>query len=196
MSRDIRTLEDVQKNLQRILNSLKFELSLWEKVELLKKKDGSNFQQISKSFKNATYKCNFSNLDYPTLKVIGYNELNRAYEEYSVFCYLRIEDMSRDDERVKDAFKPMAWGVPIYVFNADEVMNVVVTRIANIKTQIQRYEKQLSVSEAVYTKFMGAVNSAIDEMKADCKELRVDNCTTSLEYLMIDAINSINYARL
>ena len=197
MGRDIRCYDDVRKNLQRTLNSLRFELSLWEAVRFPKKKNGECFSVMSKNFENANYKCNFQNLDYPTLEVGGFNHLNNgSYEKFLLYCYAHTDEMRSDDERKQKGIKPGCCMREIYIYTVPEVENAVVTRIANVNAQIKKYEKQLEVSEAVYTKFIDKVNEAIDEMKAECKELRTDGYTTSLEYLMIDALNSINYARL
>ena len=197
MSRTIKNLEDVQNYLQRQLNQLRFELSLWEKVELLKKKDGSNFQFISKSFKNATYQCNFSNLlDYPTINVEGFNEFNKIYESYSLYCYQYVNEMSEDDGRKTQGIKSNSCSRSIYIFDADEIMNLIVTHIANTKTLIRRFEEQLDFSEAIYSKFIGKVKDVINDMKNDCKDFRVDGCASCIEYLMIDALNNINYTVL
>lgn len=197
MSRDIRCYDDVRKDLQRTLNSLRFELSLWEAVKFPKKKNGECFSVMSKNFENASYKVDFSRLDYPTLEVGGSNSLNNGcYEKFFLYCYTHTDEMSSDDERKQKGIKPGCCMREIYIYTVPEIENAVVTRIANVNAQIKKYEKQLEVSEAVYTKFIDKVNEAIDEMKAECKGLRTDGYTTSLEYLMIDAINSINYARL
>lgn len=177
-----RTLNDIQNDLQRTLNSLTFRCELLRNVQLRKKKDGTDFANKSQSFINATW-VEGGIPKVPRLIVSGYNEINRGGESYTIYCYYQDSDCSRSD-------------TGIVAMTPDEVMQHIDSILTETEIQIQRYKAQLERLPAIYDDFSVAVQTAVKKLKDDCSDLRVDKFPCTLEYRMLDYMHSINYSIL
>lgn len=105
------------------INSLQFELSLWNRVEMI----DPNSQGMD--FSNAEYT---DDVLFPSIKVSGFNALNGFKEEFELPCYIFLDDMSRSDwreEYEKSGDSPAAK-------NPLEVMMFVKDHIYSLKNQL------------------------------------------------------------
>lgn len=197
---EIRNLEDVKNALTRSLNSAKFEKELWEKVEICKKKDGSDFAVVSKSYKNAIYSTPaYAGLYHPEILVRGHNIANNKWEEYSLYAYIYADTLADDDERKSKAVKANQWSRETYLLTPDEVAIKIRGRVLDLRLRIARLEKELEIADDVYNKFIKAITEAIIEMKKDTACVRLDDRYynhSELEYRLIDVLDSAGSCKL
>ena len=124
---------DAEKTIRR-MNSLRFQISLWEKVKITLEDDGT------KKVINAEYK---DDPLFPIISVKGYNELNKQEEEYKLPCYAIIDDWSKNDweEEFKRTGESPAFEFPL------GVENLIFCEIANLKAELREIEEITNVSE-------------------------------------------------
>ena len=189
----VRDYVDVKKKLEDMLEDYKLQLSLWKKVKILKKKDGTDFANASKSFENADWSTSgLDGVSHPCLYVRGRN--NRGLlREYWINAYLFTDEMKDTDERKAKGTANYSCVRGTYVLTPDEVGAEIKHRIACIEDIVCSLEKQLEISEAVYNKFFDSVFVALKALKNDCLALRKDDgkSPTSLEYAIIEALQNI-----
>ena len=120
-----KSISAIEKAKRRI-NSIKFEMSLWEKVELILDEDGT------KRAINAEY---IDDYYYPKIKVSGYNELNGCEETYTIPCWYMISDWSISDYKY-------AGETPAYDFPVG-TRSVIKCQILNLRTDLFEWEERL-----------------------------------------------------
>lgn len=183
--------EDIKKRLEGYLEDYKLQLSLWEKVELVKKKDGSNFAYLTKSFNNATYgnaDWSTNNLVYPKITVYGRSD-KTGYRNYDLDCYLYLDDMKKaGDSRYTGQALTNGCVRAVYHLNADEIYQMIQDYIVHLKRTIARYEDQLKALEVVFP----VINEKVQDLKATIKDLtssyKDDIFPSSLEYALYDYV--------
>lgn len=195
-----RDLEDVKKAIVSAMNRAKFEKELWEKVEICKKKDGTDFAVISKSFKNASYEvAGYRDAFHPEIVVRGRNNANGgSWEEYSLFAFIYTDSLADDDERKSKEVKEASFMRGTYLLSPDEIKNVIFTRIVNLSSIIREYEKELEIADKAYCKFIDAVVDAIEELERDTECVRSDDnwSHSTLEYKIIEVLDSAGSSKL
>lgn len=187
MSDRIYNKEDIQKRLSSYLEDNSLQLELWEKVQLLKKKDGSNFAIMSKSFNNATF-TGGNGMTHPKITVYGYS-VHGGYRSYDLDCYLYLDDMKKNND-------PRYTGQPLtynclratYCLNADEIFQRIQDHIVSLKARIKCYEDQLAALDNIFP----VIDEKVQELKALVKDLtspyKKDIYPSSLEYALYDYI--------
>jgi hypothetical protein len=114
----------------RKVNSLKFAIELWDKVELVEDENGEEH------FINAQY---IDDPYRPIIKVSGYNELNGCDEEDEVPCWYMDPDASLSDY--------IAAGESPACSYPDEVEHVVFTHRINLKADLREAEEKLKAAQ-------------------------------------------------
>lgn len=194
-----RNLDDVKKSLVKDLNRVKFEKELWEKVEIVKKKDGSDFSVRSKSFKNAKWVIpSYSDSLHPELSVSGFNDANHTWEDFSLNMYIYTDTLPDEDERKSLGKSAWTYSRATYILTPDEAKSRIDSRILDLDLVIARLEKELEIADAVYCKFINAVADAIEELEKDTECVRFgSNCNhSSLEYRIIDVLDGAGTSKL
>lgn len=194
-----RNLDDVKKALVKDLNRVKFEKELWEKVEVVKKKDGSDFAVRSKSFKNASWGIpSYSDSFHPELSVSGFNDSNYTWETFSLNMYIYTDTLPDEDERKSLGKSAWTYSRATYILTPDEAKSRIDGRILDLDLAIARLEKELEIADAVYCKFINAVADALEELEKDTECVRFgSNCNhSSLEYRIIDVLDGAGPSKL
>lgn len=199
---DCKNLDDIKLSLSRQRDDYEFEMSLWKKVKLKKKKDGTDFSVISKSFENAEWDSKSLGRDvlHPVLKVSG-RDSRGCYKSYDIYMYVFTDELPKTDER---KYKGIPTGASFiretYIFNADEAYSAVQNRLLFLERAIQRLSDQLDVSDEIYDRFFTKIDEAYKQLKADCKKysLRQEDGKhpCSLEYNIVDVLKSTTYLAL
>lgn len=191
----IRNYEDVRKKLENQLELDRLQLSLWKNVKILKKKDGTDFANPSKSFENADWNISPSKLNdslHPCLYVSG-RDKRGCLQEFWINAYLFTDEMKDSDERKAKGTENWHCVRGTYILTPDEVRAEILHRIASLEDRICNLEKQLEISETVYNKFFDSIHEALHNLKNDCLSLRRDygKSPTSLEYGILEALQNI-----
>jgi hypothetical protein len=196
----MRNLEDVKRDLQNNLISYQLEFELWSKVEIVKKKDGTDFQSRSKSFKNADWKIpNYSDDLHPVLSVTG-RDARGNYKTFTLYMYIYTDELSDADERKAKGKSYSTISRPTYVYTPDEAYIVIKDRIMFLEKMISETKAQIEVAPYIYDKFFGMIKSACLELKNMCIECGVrdesSKYPTSLEYDIFDALKNMSYLEM
>ena len=132
MARDIN-----QTSLERaeeIVNSIKFQISLWKKVKLAVEEDGT------KKVINAEY---WDHPLFPSIMVKGYNPYSKTEEEYRLLCYTVISDWSSSDwekEYEETGYSP-AYSFP------EEVKGLIFCHISNLEMDLKNAKERLKAEK-------------------------------------------------
>lgn len=105
------------------INSLKFEIALWQKVKLVKSRDGTA------KFLNAQ----LTDDEFPSIYVSGYNRLNKRTEKFRIYCYVVQDDIG---------YSEMRKSINDYLYTPDDIMDAIRTRIINADTELIRLQLQ------------------------------------------------------
>ena len=189
---NVRNLEDIRKELESRIAEYKAEIEAWRNVEILKKKDGSDFALKSKSFKNAKwYIESYSDEFHPKLKCYG--RVGYRYVDFEIDAYIYTDNLPESDARKNLGKSAGSFMRPTYVFSVDEVAEAIKARIAVCEKRVANVSAQLAESEVIYNEFFGSVNAALAKMRETCKKFKEDNYACSLEYLLRDAMANLRF---
>jgi len=185
MSEEVRDFEDVRRALLNSIEDAKLEKELWSKVEILKKKDGSDFASRAKSFKNADYGYErYSDDHHPILSVVGRNKRGVS-RSYNIWAYINVNDLPKDDPRREKADKPYySCTIPTYLYTPDELFEQIKKRIIELDELIKLLEAQIEKSKEIYDELISSVKKSLECIKNQCKEFRTGDkkYACSLEY--------------
>ena len=181
-------IEDITKNLNATLSHYELEKSPWEKVEICKKKDGSDFAIKSKSFKNAEYRIRYGT---PEINVYGRNPKTGSWADYSIDCYISENNLNKDDER---RTKLESFGYfKAYILTVDEIAEKIKNRIEILTRYIENIKAQIAECEVIYARFYDGLNNLIDALKNDCEKFRDDKYKSNIEYAISETIEDAKY---
>lgn len=193
MGREIRQFEDIKNALERDINLAKFEKRLWEDVEVIKKKDGTDFAKRSQSFKNARWTVeSWSDEFHPVLKVRGRDD-KVGYQDFQLYCYLYADTLKKDDPRLEKAVKLPVFIRDTYIFTVDETRQLIRDRIQNLEQTISKLEEELRISKQVYDECIEGLKALGKKVKSWCDDLRTEDNMTSLEYYISSVIENKAY---
>ena len=119
---------------QERVNSINFEISLWEKVELSLEKDGT------KRIVNAEYE---DDPCFPFIRVKGFNELNGFEEVFTISCYTKYYEDTYDDlrEEYERTGESPAYSFPLGVENA------ISCHITNLHAELREAEEAVKAEK-------------------------------------------------
>lgn len=151
---------------QRLLNDKATEearLAAWEAVSIAKKKDGSEFSQVSRAVSGAKYdtKSCPADSDHPYLFVcfsVGYK-----YESEWLWAYNYLDELPDSDPRKADYKRQFVRQT--CPKTAEELREAVQTRIAQLKADIAETEDALAKLDDAYAQFCGAMRDAENNLK-------------------------------
>ena len=124
--------DEVVRATKRV-NTVKFAMELWDKVKLVKNKNGESV------FTNAEY---IDHQYYPCIKVSGYNELNGCDEEFDLPCWYMESDESISDYIESGESPALSYPEGVY--------SVVETHKINLHADLKEAEESLKAAK--YTK--------------------------------------------
>ena len=192
--RNLRCFEDVKKSLESRLSDYELEQKLWNEVKVLKKKDGTDFSNRSKSFENASWTIPaYQDAHHPELKVCGRNERGE-WKEFTLYMYDYADELSEGDERKTRAEGGNTFTRATVVLTPDEAMIRIGYRVLNIVSASYALKKQLEELERIYDEFFTAIEDAFKGLKENCKGFRSnDNIPSTIEYMLLDVLENSGY---
>ncbi len=123
----------------REVNSIKFEISLWEAVKPGKDKNGK------RGLGNSEY---FDDPLFPEIKVSGYNELNGCDEEFTIGCYSLESGVSKSEYREQ---YEMTGETPAFRYPQD-VLDAVRAHILNLRPRLDAAKEDLKAKKRMEKK--------------------------------------------
>lgn len=160
----------MRKDLNGMMNEInaniineKAKLAAWQKVEIGTKKDGSDFQNLTRGVKNATIKKDYEKSDYEnTYLKIWYR--GHEYGEDSIRIFGYQEDLPDNDKRKTKSLKS-GYMKTTYTFNSTEIKEKIKQEITSIENRIKSLEKEKENIEDVYNEIYEAALSVHEIMK-------------------------------
>ena len=193
MSREIRHFEDIKRNLERDISMAKFEKKLWERVEVQKKKDGSDFSSKYKSFKHASWTWeNYSDEFHPEILVDGRDD-KVGYQKFWLYCYIYADEMKKDDPRLERVNKLPNYTRDTYVLTVDETKQLIADRIKALDQRIKNLESELKSSKKLYDACVKELKSLGDKIKKSCDGFRDSDNMTAFEIYLSQLIEARAY---
>lgn len=170
------TTDEIKKELEARKCSAMAELDAWENVTIKKKKDGSEFLQLSRALENAkeTYEYGFHRL------TVYYH--SRGYEHSYIDIYGYADELPDTDPRSELA-KKQGFLRAQYDFTADEVREAIEKRKDYLHGYITSLEKQLGQVDALSAKYREALETAERELSQATKDGLYNN---DLYYLITE----------
>ena len=195
----LRNTDKIRHNLELRLDETQLEISLWEAVEIVRKKDGTDFARRAQSFKNATWKDNAEyNIGgyFPELSVTGRGKLG-GWRTFTLYMYEYVDEMRKDDPRREKANPKEPCVRQTYTLSIAECYNRIKARIIQLRLYETALEKSLASLETVYNKFFDAIEEAMQNLKSDCFEFRTDdNYPSTIEYQLIEELEKTSASSL
>lgn len=195
----LRNTDRIRKNLEAKLDETQLEIRLWESVEIVRKKDGTDFVRRAQSFKNATWKDNgeYSIGGYfPEISVTGEGRIG-GWKTFTLYMYDYVDEMRKDDPRIEKANPKELYVRQTYTLSVDECYNRIKARVIQLRLYEESLEKSLASLEDIYNKFLDAIEDVMQNLKSDCFEFRTDdNYPSALEYQLIGEISRTPVASL
>ena len=160
-----------KKNCEEIINGLRSDLaeekaclSAWENVSVLRKKDGSEYANLSKALDGAKLIKDgiVADANHPYIRVYYKSGSKCLYDEFWGFWYL--DELPKDDPR-RSAYVPqfVRQTTPM---TAEEVREAIKRRIDIKRGVVEEREKDISAAEAAYMTFRETMHKAEQELKA------------------------------
>lgn len=193
---NIRNLQDIEKQLTNYMDDYKLELELWGKVELLKKKDGSSFANMNKSFNNCKYGCErWSDMMHPCVFVYG-TDHKHGWREFKLDAFLYLDDMKKaEDPRYTD--QPLIVNSFVrntYLLTDDEIFKRIKDRMRACESAIIKYDKMIRAAAVEYDGVVEHIDNLKKAIKAACDPFKEGIYDSSLYYAFRElAKYQINY---
>jgi len=157
------TIDIIKKELEATIFDYETKVAMWEGVKRVCKKGGGDFTVLSKNFDGAKInrvEYSLRSRDYE-IRVDRYIPHLGSFHDYiSITPQATAET---DPSRVIHE----SYLTPYYIMTPDEITNAIQNRISVLKKNIEELKKQLEVSEAVFSKFTNAIDTAMIELKKE-----------------------------
>lgn len=189
----VRGKAEILKNLEYDRKYYENYLILLNRVKYLRKKDGTEFQNINKNFDGGkVFVKNYNDSFHPSFQVSGYVE--NVWYSYDFDAYLFVDDMRKqnpDDDRIKGIENTSGIMRTTYLLTVSEIEQKIEAEKAMCREKIESYNKQIERLDFLFD----SVSIMLENMKTaifeNCKDLRGTHCfRTSLEYALRDYIRT------
>ena len=171
----MKTLDDLKADLNSYISIEKATVEAWKNVKLNKKKDGSDFAQISKSFTGAkvgryypveTWFSPYITVDYEYTNSKGQKSYGSDHME------IYTEEFADYREKRQSPYSSTHFH---YILTPDEIMEAIQKRISMFDNAAAQHQKELEKSEELYNKYMPQFSSLVSEMKAEANSLKSES---------------------
>lgn len=177
-------LEAIKKQLAKRAMFDKAAAAAWSKVEIKRKKNGEDFQNLKAALVGANLYRSYSFDEYPQMHIYitaGFNE-DTSIETYG-FC----DELPKDDPRHDTPASK--WVRATYQLTAAELEKRIAERVEYYTTRAAELERELEQAETLYNEYREAVKLAEDRLSETLKHYRkVDGKmhTSSLFWLITE----------
>lgn len=160
--------EQIRAKLEKYISEYKAKIELWQHVERITKKDGTDFQNFCKNFSNA--KIETGGIHDRDIVVFDHKIINSRMEwiEDKISTDLNVEDYVRffskqpEESRIirETIIKDYLYLTP------DESMQLINRQIAIYQERITDYQQQLELLDNAYDVIKGETKKLYDTLKA------------------------------
>ena len=187
-----KTFEEIKKGLEGYISHDIARMNAWKNVTLNKKKDGTDFVHIGKSFTNAKVGDYYPVEDwfnpYLTVRFEYINENGRKdYGEDHMEIY--TDEYAEYREKRSSSYSSYAH----YILTPNEIMEKIEQRIKMFENYAEQHRKELNNAEALYNAYIPKIKKLMDDMKTKANELKSEDTiyNTSIYYMLRDCAESV-----
>ena len=161
----------------------------WSKVKLNKKKDGTDFAQLNRSFTGAT--------------VGNYYPVENWFNPYLTIEYEYVNENGRlvtgtdhmeiySDNFAEGREERRQYGISNWVLTPDEIMEKVNARIKMFEESELQHQNEYNHLEEIYNKYIPAIKTMMQELKEETNNLKLKESmyNTSLYYALKECAES------
>ena len=153
-------LEDILQELRDEKADVMAKIEAWRKVEIARKKDGSEFQSINRALRNAHLEVQYG---LSNDLVVGYHTAKGGYQTDYVRGYVWLNDLPNDDPRVKQYGNS---NLSYVCKTAEELRKTVAEHIDYLTEYAAGLDFDLMDAEDAYTKWIERMTEAEKELKS------------------------------
>lgn len=162
----LRNYEEIKKEMESRLNDSKARLEAWENVQIITKKDGTPFANMSKNFTGAKYHMESYGRAGQYRLTLYYSNSKTSYNEDWLKCYTTEHYMKADDPRRAKTWNFMPKETcfyQTYSYDLEDIKEALENYRMQLRENVYSYEKQL---ETLEEKFKG-VDAVLRQLKQE-----------------------------
>lgn len=162
-----KTLKNIQDDIEKQIIEKEALIEIWKKVEIKKKKDGSEFKELTKSClvnaegdKIPLYPTNDANgyVINPCIKVFAWSDV--GYIKDTIYIEDEWENGMNEDRKIS---------IPMYVsfqYNtAEEIRSKIANRIAALEKELEECKQAQKLIPNIYDWYISECQNLVDSLK-------------------------------
>lgn len=190
-------LEDIKKELEKRIREDKAKLQAWEKVEIVTKKDGKPFANMSKNFVNAKYYNSSSLSAYSyELEVFTRDETGKCLCD-TMNCYELVKYLDEEKQTKTQNYMPKeSFLEQHYKYDMEDIKQSLEDKKTYYAEHIQSLKNQLENIEEIYNNTMALHKQMMDYLRNATTEKQ--NTSRIMEqnssyHLLVDLIKTMTW---
>lgn len=167
-------IDSIKNDIKNYIKEKKYDIELWKNVKIVTKKDGTPFVNFRNNFENAN--IIYDTLGYPEMKVAGSFEnhyITDKIDLYEVICYMKNKKRISKTENYAPKRNCLN---QIYIYDIDDIKDVIKETIEQYEKEIKSYEKQLNLADKAYIEFVTAIDNANKDLLKNCECIDDKTC--------------------
>ena len=177
------TKEQIRIRFENYIREYEDKITLWKKVTVVTKKDGTEFKDFGKNFTNCrVYRPAYSFGDL-NIEVSGYVNNEYRKDEINTRELVKYSNFKPEDSRIINE----AYLEPYFYLTIPEIMEKIQYTIGKYQACIQEYKDYIEKLDALYDIVINGVNSLMDTIKREAGD------HNSLYYEMRELIQNVGY---
>lgn len=158
-------IEELKNNLNKRIERNNIIIEKLKSIEIVTKKDGKPFKNLSQNFTNCKIVKDENSLHYNAINLCIYFMIGYKHDYYKIDLYDYCDELSNDDER-----KIANNGIlrSIYIYNIDEIKSLINSTIENLKKQKESYKMQLKNCDKIAKSYLDKQFKLIEKLENDC----------------------------
>ena len=142
------TLENIKDEIRNDITNEVARINALRKINIKKKKDGTDFVQLSRAVENGNVIKNYINSDYEETYIEVICRGAQIYVE-KIRCFGCVENLPKDDPRKPHNFRFR----DTYQFTSEEIIKEIEATIEKAQRRIDIYKQKLETIDGDYREF-------------------------------------------
>lgn len=157
----MKTAEDIKKTLGKYIRENEKKIELWEHVQRVHKKDGSDFANFGKNFTG----CKVEQKSYSDDKDLVVSDWapGFGYVQDGIGCRQLVKYSTL--RPAEDRIQKIAYLEPFFYITPDEAEVLIKERIEKLRSLNADYQYQLDQADEVFSRFKYAIDNALQDLK-------------------------------
>lgn len=159
----MKTTEDIKKTLGKYIRENEKKIELWENVQRVHKKDGTDFANFGKNFTGCrVQQKSYSSYDDKEIIVSDWTPVFGCVQD-GIGCRQLVKYSTI--KPAEDRIQKIAYLEPFFYITPDEAEILIKERIEELYTLNAHYINQLDQVDEIFTRFKYAIDNALQDLK-------------------------------